>query len=102
MTASSKEEAKAIANQLIEERLAACINILPVQSIYRWNGSICDDEEWQLIIKTDLTQFTSLQERAIALHSYDVPELIAIPVVQGYAPYLHWMIQEIQHQFPKG
>ncbi|MEM7773501.1 MAG: divalent-cation tolerance protein CutA [Cyanobacteria bacterium P01_A01_bin.37] len=96
MTASSQEEAKTIASQLIEQRLAACVNLFPVHSIYRWNDGVCNDDEWQLIIKTDLKKFPALQEQAIAIHSYDVPELIAIPIVQGYEPYLHWVTQEVQ------
>jgi periplasmic divalent cation tolerance protein len=88
------EEATQIADRLVEEHLAACVSILPVQSIYRWNNSVCHDQEWQLMIKTDLHQFPQLQERAIALHSYDLPEMIAIPITLGYPPYLEWIAQE--------
>ncbi|MGC9505211.1 divalent-cation tolerance protein CutA [Baaleninema sp.] len=91
ITASSAEEAKAIAKSLVEEHLAACVSLTPVRSIYSWQGNIEDEEEWQLIIKTNLTQFDRLESRIRQLHSYDVPEIIAVPIIKGSRDYLNWI-----------
>lgn len=94
-TVGSREEGDRIATALITEGLAACVNLLPIQSLYRWQGKICKDEEIQLIIKTDLNRFDALQSRLMELHSYDLPELIALPIIQGSEAYLHWMHSQI-------
>ncbi len=91
VTAASADEAKTIARTLIQEKLAACVSRFPVQSTYTWEGNIEDDEEWQLVIKTHRRQFHPLQERVQALHSYDVPEIIALPIETGSAAYLNWI-----------
>lgn len=95
ITAPSQQEAEKIAHILVEEHLAACVNIIQIQSIYRWNDNVCNDAEWQLIVKTVRTKVSALESRVIDAHSYDVPEIVAIPIVQGYAPYLHWIAQEV-------
>ena len=95
VTAGSETEAETIAKALVAERLAACVNILnPVRSIYRWEGKVTDDRECLLIIKTQVERFAVVEEKVKALHSYQVPEIIALPVVQGSTPYLHWLAQE--------
>ncbi len=91
VTAGSEEEARAIAQALVQEKLAACVNFTPIQSVYTWQGEIQQDQEWQLLIKTDLARFDQLAARIQALHSYDVPEIIALPIQQGAAAYLSWM-----------
>jgi periplasmic divalent cation tolerance protein len=92
VTCGSEEEAMRIANSLIEERLAACVNIIsPVHSIYRWEGKILDEKEWMLIIKTQEGRFEDLEKKVKSLHSYSVPEIIALPIVEGSAPYLKWL-----------
>lgn len=91
VTAGSEEEARAIAHALVQERLAACVNFTPIQSVYTWQGEIQQDQEWQLLIKTDLANFDQLAARIQALHSYDVPEIIALPIQQGSAAYLNWI-----------
>jgi periplasmic divalent cation tolerance protein len=92
VTCGSEEEAEKIANSLIEERLAACVNMIsPVRSIYRWEGKIWDEREWMLIIKTQKRRFEELEKRVKSLHSYSVPEIVALPVVEGFAPYLKWL-----------
>src|SRR5215470_5083410 len=92
VTAGSESEAETIAKALIEERLAACVNILnPIRSIYRWEGKVVDDREWLLIIKTQTERFAAVEEKVKALHSYQVPEVIALPILQGSTPYLHWL-----------
>jgi periplasmic divalent cation tolerance protein len=92
VTCGSEEEAKKIANSLIEERLAACVNIIsPVRSIYRWEGKIWDEKEWMLIIKTRKKRFEDLEKKVKSLHSYSVPEIIVLPIVKGSASYLKWL-----------
>lgn len=81
-----------IANALVTEGLAACVNIgAPVQSVYRWQGSIEKATEIPLTIKTTLAKQANLIERLIALHPYDVPEAIVVPIIGGYTPYLNWV-----------
>lgn len=95
VTASSQQEAETIAKALVESKLAACVNIFPIQSIYRWEGEIHNEPEWQLIIKTDLTQFSALETKIREIHSYSVPEIIAIPLIGGSQPYLNWITEQI-------
>ena len=91
-TCASEEEAVKIANVLVEQRLAACINIVsPVRSIYRWEGKIWDEKEWLLIIKTGRERFEALESKIKSLHSYSVPEIICLPVVEGSLAYLEWL-----------
>ncbi|GAA6619112.1 divalent-cation tolerance protein CutA [Scytonema sp. NUACC26] len=95
VTASSVEEAETIANALVEVRLAACVSIMPIHSIYTWQGQKHKEQEWQLLIKTDLEQFSTLEAKIRELHSYQVPEIIAIPVVAGSQPYLQWISEQV-------
>jgi periplasmic divalent cation tolerance protein len=94
-TASSLEEATSLAKSLVEARLAACVNCFPVHSHYIWQGNLENSEEWQLIIKTDLNQFATIAEHIQSRHSYTVPELIAVPIVQGSPAYLNWMAEQL-------
>lgn len=95
VTTSSQQEAGAIASALIESKLAACVTVIPVQSIYRWQGEINHDQEWQLIIKTKLEKFQELSDKVIELHSYEVPEIIALPIVAGSPSYLNWIEENV-------
>jgi periplasmic divalent cation tolerance protein len=95
VTASSVEEAETIANALVEAKLAACVSIMPIQSIYAWQGQKCKEQEWQLLIKTDLGQFSTLETKIRELHSYQVPEIIALPIVVGSQPYLQWISKQL-------
>ncbi len=95
VTVSSTEEGRAIAQELITQKLAACISMFPIQSIYTWQGTVEQDEEWQLVIKTDLNQFQTLETTIQQLHSYDVPEILALPVVKGSQPYLNWISEQV-------
>lgn len=97
VTASSKAEAMAIAQTLVQEKLAACVNCLPVESIYTWEGALHQEQEWQLLIKTRLEHYPLLETRIRELHSYEVPEIIAIPLHQGSAPYLRWIADNTRH-----
>lgn len=96
MTAGSQEEAIRIARTLVTEMLAACVNVVPgVTSVYRWQEEVQQDEEWLLIAKSRSEALEGLVQRVKALHSYDVPEIIALPLVGGSEPYLHWIDNEI-------
>ena len=92
ITASSSEEAQNIATALVEEKLVACVNIIPqIRSIYWWEGKVCQDDEVMLISKTKQSLFTLLMDRVKALHSYEVPEIIAFPISEGSPEYLSWI-----------
>lgn len=96
VTASSQQEAGAIARALVTQKLAACVNVFPVQSTYTWEGAVQQEEEWQMVIKTDLTRWDDLSRAIQTLHSYDVPELIALPILQGSDAYLSWLASSIK------
>lgn len=94
VTCGSEEEAYRISKTLVEEQLAACVNILsPVRSIYRWEGKIWDEKERLLIIKTQTKHFEAIERRVKSLHSYSVPEIIGFPIKKGYPPYLIWLFE---------
>jgi len=92
VTCGSEDEALKIARALVEEKLAACANMIsPLRSIYRWEGKICDEKESLLVIKTRQSLFEDLAKRVKALHSYSVPEIIALPITEGSPTYLNWI-----------
>ena len=92
VTCGSEEEALKIAHSLVEERVAACVNLVsPVRSIYRWEEKIWDEKEWILIIKTQKEKFKALEKKVKSLHSYSVPEIISLPIVDGSTSYLSWI-----------
>ncbi|HUL60947.1 MAG TPA: divalent-cation tolerance protein CutA [Anaeromyxobacteraceae bacterium] len=95
VTAPTPERAAELARAVVEERLAACGNVVPgLRSIYRWEGKVQDDAEALLVLKTTRARFEALRERILALHPYQVPEVIALPVEAGSAPYLAWLAGE--------
>lgn len=96
VTASSQTEAEAIAEALIQFKLAACVSFIPIRSIYTWKGEVCRDEEYQLIIKTNLDRFTDLETKVKSLHSYKVPEIIAMPIIYGTQSYLQWIAEQME------
>jgi periplasmic divalent cation tolerance protein len=96
VTASSQTEAQAIARALVQEKLAACVSITAIESVYRWQDQLHQEPEWQLVIKTDLAYYPALEARIQALHSYAVPEIIALPIVAGAQPYLAWIAEQTQ------
>ena len=99
VTVGSEQEAETIATALLEERLAACVNVTsPVRSLYRWEGRIADDREWQMVIKTQARLFEALSARVRALHSYDLPEIIALPVLAGTTDYVDWIQNETKSE----
>jgi periplasmic divalent cation tolerance protein len=97
MTAGSKAEAQKIGKALVESRLAACVNILDnMQSIYRWEEEIQQDNEVVLIAKTTESLVSQLIEKVIALHSFDCPGIISLPILDGYPPFLKWIEAEVK------
>jgi len=94
MTAANGEEATRLAEMLVGAHLAACVQILPeIESVYRWQGKIERQSEVLLIAKTTRGKFDDLEREVRALHSYDTPEIVAVPIVAGSAPYLEWLIK---------
>jgi len=92
VTCGSEEEALKIANALVEERLAACANLVsPIRSLYRWEGKIWDEKEWLLILKTQKHRFEELEKKVKSLHSYSVPEIISLPIAEASSAYLNWI-----------
>ncbi|MDR5694216.1 MAG: divalent-cation tolerance protein CutA [Armatimonadota bacterium] len=92
VTSGSREEAERLASSLVEEKLAACVNLVPgLSSIYWWKGEVERAEEILLVIKTRQDLLGSLVERVKSLHSYTVPEVIALPILGGNEEYLRWM-----------
>ena len=92
-TTASEEEAADIARVVVEERLAACANIIPtIRSIYRWQNKVEDDHETLLFLKTQSDCVPALISRIQTLHTYELPDIIALPLERGYQPYLDWVI----------
>ena len=96
VTVASSEQGKIIADALVRDKLAACVNIFPIESVYMWQGQVNRGLEYQLIIKTNLNKFPELAEKIKTLHEYEVPEIIALPVVAGSKPYLHWLGENLK------
>jgi periplasmic divalent cation tolerance protein len=96
-TCPDEAVAERIATTLVEERLAACVNRVPgIVSTYRWNGKICNDREVLLLIKTMIGRFDSVRECIVALHPYDVPEVVALTVSDGLAAYVDWIESSVR------
>src|SRR5690349_18567808 len=96
-TCSTLEEAEQIARKLIEERLAACVNVTTgMRSFYRWKGAVEDAAEFLLIIKSSRPLFERLRLELEKAHTYEVPEVLAVPVVEGSRNYLNWMENELR------
>ena len=92
VTTSSAEEGARLGRALVEERLAACANVIgPIRSIYRWEGAVEEADEHLVVLKARGADVSALETRVRALHSYDVPEVLALPVTAGSAPYLAWL-----------
>jgi periplasmic divalent cation tolerance protein len=96
-TAGGVEDATRLARALVEERLAACVNVVEgVRSVYRWQGAVQEDAEALLVIKTTAERYDALAERLRALHSYDTPELVRLEVAGGDARYLEWLVGQVR------
>lgn len=96
MTAANSEEANRIADELVNSRLAACVQVLPeIQSVYRWKGEVQRDREVLLLAKTTRDKFGELESSVRGIHSYDTPEIIALTITEGSGPYLRWLRMEV-------
>jgi periplasmic divalent cation tolerance protein len=96
-TAGSEEEARKIARHLVENQLAACVNLVPrVESIYRWQGKVESAAEWLLLIKTTARSFPAVRDAVGKLHSYEVPECIMLSIEDGSALYLQWLGEAVK------
>ena len=97
VTASSPEECRNIAQHLVESKLAACVNITPrIESVYRWEGKIVHDNEYQIFIKTRRDLFAEVKAAIARLHSYQNPEIICLPVIEGSPDYLRWIDESVK------
>jgi len=97
ITASSYEEARKVADSLVTQKKAACVNIVPkVNSLFRWKGKIEDAEENLLVVKTRAKLFSEVVSTVKAVHSYEVPEIIALPIIEGNPDYLKWIDEETE------
>ena len=95
ITASSEQEGEKISSALVKERLAACVSMVKgVSSTFRWKGQISNEQEVLLIAKTKDTLFEKLKKRVLELHSYEVPEIVASPILAGFEKYLNWIEDE--------
>lgn len=96
-TAGSEEEARKIAGHLVDQQLAACVNIVPhIESVYRWQGKIESSREWLLLIKTNAANLAAVQDAIGELHSYDLPECVAISIEDGSSEYLQWIGESVK------
>jgi periplasmic divalent cation tolerance protein len=94
LSTAGEEEAPSIAETLVKEHCAACVNIIPVRSVYHWKGELCRDQELLMIIKTTRDRAGAAMARLRELHSYELPEMLVLPVTGGYPPYLEWLSAE--------
>lgn len=98
-TTDSADAAATLAQGIVAARLAACVQIVgPIRSVYRWDGAVCDDQEWQCWIKTAGDRVEALTEWIMANHRYDVPEVVVLPVRGGNPEYLSWVTAETRPQ----
>ena len=95
-TTGSRDEAERIASELVERRLAGCVQIVgPIQSVYRWEGSVERAEEWLCLIKTNKAHYAAVEATIRDLHSYECPEIIATPIVAGSDAYMAWLAEQL-------
>ena len=96
-TCTDEKESKRIAQALVDEHLSACVNILPkVRSVYRWEGSVEWADETLLVIKTTTDAFPALRDRIGQLHSYETPEIVALPIAAGSDKYINWLQAQVR------
>ena len=103
MTCATKQQAQALAESILRERLAACVQIECIESRYWWDGALCRDDEWRLTAKTRVDRFAALQRHVCAHHEYDTPQVLLVPVEAGSEAYLAWIDREVgrdQRPFP--
>ncbi|HEV2352547.1 MAG TPA: divalent-cation tolerance protein CutA [Terriglobia bacterium] len=101
VTASNRRECRKIARRLVELRLAACVNISPpIQSLYRWKGKLQEEREFQLVIKSTRDLFPEVRREILKLHSYKIPEIICLAIVDGSSEYLAWVGESVRQPIP--
>ncbi|MBK1987851.1 divalent-cation tolerance protein CutA [Sphaerospermopsis aphanizomenoides BCCUSP55] len=96
VTVGSQQEAQAIAQAVVEAQLVAAVSLSPIQSIYRWQGEIHNKHEWQLVMKTNLALFPTLEAKIREMHSYQLPEIIALPILLSSPAYQQWINEQVQ------
>ncbi len=97
VTAANPDEGRKIAHHLVEAQLAACVNILPaIESVYRWQSQVLEEEECLLIIKSAAALFAEIESAIARLHSYQTPEFICLPIVEGSHKYLRWISESVR------
>ena len=103
VTSASKKECRKIAKHLVESKLAACVNITQhIESVYRWEGKIAENQEYQLLIKSTRDLFPEIKAAIHKLHSYHTPEIICLPIVDGSRNYLQWVSDSVKPASPAG
>jgi periplasmic divalent cation tolerance protein len=96
-TTETREQAQTIARHLVDEKLAACVQILgPITSTYSWKGKVETTEEWLCLIKTQENLYETLEKAILSLHSYETPEIIAVPIIRGSKEYINWLDNELR------
>jgi periplasmic divalent cation tolerance protein len=96
-TVGSAEEAERISAALVDRRLAACVQVIgPISSRYRWQGRVEEDREWQCLAKTEASRFPEVEATIREIHTYDEPEIIAVPIVAGSKGYLNWISENVR------
>ncbi len=102
ITSANRGESKKIAKALVEQKLAACVNITPpIESIFRWQGKVCDEREFLLVVKSRRELFPEIRNAVLKLHSYKVPEVICLPIVDGSEDYLQWIADSVKVRSPR-
>ncbi len=97
-TTGKKSEAAAIARSLVKKRLAACVQACPISSTFRWKGKVMEGREWMLLIKARSSDYKKLEKEITRLHSYELPEIIALPIAKGSRRYLNWIGSSTRRQ----
>ena len=101
VTCPNLSVASALSRQLVTENLAACVNLVPgITSVYKWEGTLCEDSEVLMVIKTNTSTVPTLTQWITAHHPYTCPEVITLPITDGFEPYLQWVTQQVQNQSP--
>jgi periplasmic divalent cation tolerance protein len=97
-TVATEEQANNLAHSLVDNRLAACVQIQPIRSVYRWKGETCTEPEHLLLIKTAADRFDAIEQHIKAHHSYETPEIVQVPITAGSAEYLRWIDASLSDQ----
>lgn len=94
-TTDSLDEARSIASVLVERQLAACAQISPIQSYYTWQGTVQNDEEYRVFIKTTDDRYADVEAAILELHSYELPAVVALDITRAYGPYTEWVTESV-------